>query len=166
MESLYKAVHDEELRYMTGTRNTFTMEQLNEHYERITSDDSRYDFVICLLDSDDLLGDLSILEIDQTNRKAGFRIALHNTNYLNKGFGTEAVQLALQFTFEKLKLNRLQLEVYSHNIRGIKAYEKAGFKKEGIIRESLYMNDQYSDEIIMGMLQKDYRDLVKTNKAL
>ncbi|CAH0344389.1 GNAT family protein [Bacillus sp. CECT 9360] len=159
MGSFYKAVQNEELVYMTGTRNTFTMEQLYEHYERITNDDTRFDLAICLLDSDELLGDLSILEIDQANQKAGFRIALHNTNNLNKGYGTEAVQLALQFTFEKLKLNRLQLEVFSHNIRGIKSYEKAGFKKEGIIRQSLYINNQYSDEIIMGMLQKDYYEL-------
>jgi RimJ/RimL family protein N-acetyltransferase len=165
MESFYKAVQDEELRYMTGTRNTFTMEQLNEHYERITNDDSRYDFAICLLDSDDLLGDLSILEIDQINRKAGFRIALHNINYLSKGFGTEAVQLALHYTFEILNLNRLQLEVFSHNTRGIKAYEKAGFKMEGTIRESLYLNNQYFDEIIMGMLKEDYLELKKKIQA-
>ncbi|MGE6541506.1 GNAT family N-acetyltransferase [Bacillus luti] len=159
MRNFYKAVQDEELRYMTGTRNTFTMEQLYKHYEQITNDHTRYDFAICLLNSDELLGDLSILEIDQTNQKAGFRIALHNTNYLNKGYGTEATKLALQFTFEELKLNRLQLEVFSHNTRGIKAYEKVGFKKEGILRQSLYLNNQYSDEIIMGMLKKDYHKL-------
>jgi RimJ/RimL family protein N-acetyltransferase len=118
---------------------------------------------LIFLSSEELLGDLSILEIDQANHKAGFRIALHNTNHLNKGYGTEAVQLALQYTFEQLELNRLQLDVFSHNIRGIKSYEKAGFKKEGVIRQSLYFNNQYSDEIIMGMLQKDYYELKNTN---
>ena len=75
---------------------------------------------------------------------------------MNKGYGTEATQLALKFTFEELKLNRLELEVFSHNIRGIKAYEKAGFIKEGTLRQSLYMNNEYSDEVLMGMLQEDY----------
>jgi hypothetical protein len=44
MESAYKATQDDEIRYMTGTRNTFTMEQLFAHYERITNDDTRVDF--------------------------------------------------------------------------------------------------------------------------
>lgn len=162
MKSFYQAVHDQEIRYMTGTRNTFTMEQLYAHYEEITTDPTRFDFAICLVESQKILGDLSILEIDKINQKAGFRISLHNTNYLNKGYGTEAVQLALQFTFEELKLNRLQLEVFSHNSRGIKSYEKAGFKQEGIIRQSIYLNNHFSDEIIMGMLQKEYFDLIQT----
>ncbi|WMM33908.1 GNAT family N-acetyltransferase [Shouchella clausii] len=162
MSSFFNAVQDEEIRYMTGTTKTFTMEQLYEHYERMTNDEHRFDFAICLLNSDEVLGDLSILEIDETNQKAGFRIALHHQHVLNKGYGTEAIQLALRFAFEQLKLNRLQLEVFSHNIRGIKAYEKAGFKIEGVLRQSLYLNNQYSDEIIMAILQTDYKELRDT----
>jgi len=160
LESLHHAIHDEEIRYMTGTRNKSTMEQLYDYFERINSDDERRDFAICLCESDEIAGDLSIMDIDPFNHKAGFRIALHDRNHLNKGYGTEAVKLALQYAFEELKLNRLQLEVFSHNARGIRSYEKAGFKQEGVIRQSLYYNDQYSDEIIMGMLKEDYDKLV------
>ena len=103
-----------------------------------------------------IIGDLAILDIDLYNKKAGFRIALHGRSSWNKGYGTEATQLALAFVFEDLYLNRLELEVYSHNPRGIKAYEKAGFKQEGTLRQSLYMNHAYSDEILMGMLREDY----------
>src|SRR5690606_15857952 len=113
---------------------------------------------ICLVDDNEVIGDLSVLDIDQYNKKAGFRISLHNKNIINKGYGTEAARLAQKFTFEKLKLNRLELEVFSHNIRGIKAYEKAGFKKEGVLRQSLYMNNTYSDEVLMGMLQEEYQE--------
>ncbi|MFB5763720.1 GNAT family N-acetyltransferase [Paenibacillus medicaginis] len=160
MASFYEAVCDEEIRYMTGTKKTFTMEQLYEHFERITKDETRHDFAICLVNDDTIIGDLSILEIDADNRKAFFRIALHNKLYFNKGYGTEAVRLAMEFSFENLKLNRLQLEVFSHNVRGVKAYEKAGFKKEGILRQSLLYNNQYFDEIIMGMLKQDYNKLM------
>ncbi|WP_368505087.1 GNAT family N-acetyltransferase [Alkalihalophilus sp. As8PL] len=156
LDSLYEAVQDEEIRYMTGTRSVFSMEQLYEYYQRIMHDETRYDFSICLIDTDELIGDLAIMEIDEENNKAAFRMALHHPNHFNKGYGTEALQLALQFAFDTLNLNRLQLEVFSHNVRGIKAYEKAGFKTEGVIRESLYINNLYSDEIIMGMLKKEY----------
>ncbi|MDI5787869.1 hypothetical protein PO124_03505 [Bacillus licheniformis] len=34
---------NEDIRYMTGTTREYTMEDLYEHYERITSDETRYD---------------------------------------------------------------------------------------------------------------------------
>ncbi|MGE7879745.1 GNAT family N-acetyltransferase [Peribacillus muralis] len=156
MESVYKSCQDEEFLYMTATRNSFTLDQNIKSYKQFSKDPTRYDFAICLLDNNKIIGDLSILDIDQDNKKAGYRISLHSRNTLNKGYGTEATQLAQKFTFEELKLNRLELEVFSHNIRGIKAYENAGFKKEGTLRQSLYMNNKYSDEVLMGMLQEDY----------
>ncbi len=156
IESVYKATKDEEIRYMTGTTNTFTIEDIKKHYERVNKDDSRYDFAICLKESNLIIGDLTISDIDERDNKAGFRIALHNLESLGKGYGTEAVKLAIYFAFEELKLNRLQLEVFSHNPRGVKAYEKAGFTIEGILRQAIYINNQYSDEIIMGILREEY----------
>ena len=159
IESIYKATKEEEIRYMTGTTNIFTIEDIKNHYERVSKDDSRYDFAICLKESNLVIGDLTISDIDERDNKAGFRIALHNIDSLGKGYGTEAVKLAIYFAFEKLKLNRLQLEVFSHNPRGVKAYEKAGFTIEGILRQAIYINNQYSDEIIMGVLREEYDNM-------
>lgn len=156
MKHIYNSCQDEEFIYMTGTRKSFTLDEIIEKYQQFRKEATRYDFVICLLDTHQVMGDLSILDIDYANKKAGFRISLHHRNIVNKGHGTAATKLAQKFIFEELKLNRMELEVYSHNKRGIKAYEKAGFKKEGILRQSLYMNNRYSDEIIMSMLQEEY----------
>ncbi|MBO8155951.1 MAG: GNAT family N-acetyltransferase [Bacillaceae bacterium] len=161
MKSFHQAVLNEDIRYLTGTRNIITLEQAYEYYERITRDETRQDFAICLKEQNTVIGDLSILDIDKINQKAGFRIAIHHPDYFNKGYGTEAVRLALNYTFEDLSLNRLQLEVYSHNTRGIRAYEKAGFKKEGVMRQSLYYNGQYYDEIVMGILKEEYEQRYK-----
>ncbi|QXE03044.1 GNAT family N-acetyltransferase [Terribacillus sp. DMT04] len=156
LESIYKSCQDEEFLFMTGTRKTFTLDEIIKSYKQFSEDPTRYDFAICLLSKNEVIGDLAILDVDKVNRKAGFRISLHNKSIINKGYGTEATKLAQKFTFEELKLNRLELEVFSHNTRGIKAYKKAGFKKEGVLRQSLFMNGTYSDEIFMGMLQEEY----------
>nr|WP_256454924.1 GNAT family protein [Cohnella sp. GbtcB17] len=147
---------DEEIRYMTGTKSNFTLEQIQTHINNINNDPSRYDFAICLKDDDRMIGELSISDIDEENKKAGFRITMNSIQLTGKGYGTEAIKIVLRFVFEELKLNRLELEVFSHNLRGIRAYEKAGFVKEGVLRESLYYDGTYSDEIIMAMIKKDY----------
>lgn len=44
------------------------------------------------------------------------------------------------------------------------AYEKFSFKQEGILRDSLYYNGEFSDEIIMVILQKEYNRLATMQK--
>ncbi|WP_342512419.1 GNAT family protein [Sporosarcina sp. FSL K6-1522] len=149
---------EEEIRYMTGTKPHFTLEQIQAHINNLNNDSSRYDFAICLKENDQMIGELSIFDIDEEDKKAGFRISMSSIALTGKGYGTEAIQIVLQFVFEELQLNRLQLEVFSHNLRGIRAYEKVGFVKEGVLRESLYYNGHYSDEIIMAILKSDYRN--------
>ncbi|MFJ8518562.1 GNAT family N-acetyltransferase [Lysinibacillus xylanilyticus] len=159
VDSIYKCFQDEEIMYMTGTRNILTKDQIREALIRFSEDPTRHDFAICLVENSQVIGDLAIMEIDSDNKKAIFRIALHSIENCGKGYGAEAVQLVQKFTFEELQLNRLELQVFSHNIRGIKSYEKVGFKKEGTLRQSLYMNGKYSDEIIMSILRDEYIEL-------
>lgn len=157
-QSFLANTKDQEIRYMTGTKSSFTLEQIQQHIGNCEKDSTRYDFAICLISNNHLIGELSIFEIDADNSKAGFRISMFGTELTGKGFGTEAIKLVVKFVFEELNLNRLQLEVYSHNIRGIRAYEKSGFKKEGILRDSLYYNGQFFDEIIMSILKSEYEE--------
>nr|WP_240521164.1 GNAT family protein [Bacillus thuringiensis] len=61
---------------------------------------------------------------------------MFSISLIGKGYGTEVIKIVLRFVFEQLKLNDLQLEVFNHNICGIRAYEKGG--KEGTLRQSLF----------------------------
>ncbi len=162
VDSIYECFQDEEIMYMTGTRNILTKDQIREGLSRFNEDSTRCDFAICLVENSRVVGDLAIMEINLDDKKAIFRIALHRIEDCGKGYGAEAVQLVQQFSFEELQLNRLELQVYSHNIRGIKSYEKVGFKKEGTLRQSLYMNGKYSDEIIMSILRDEYMEFKKS----
>ncbi|MFC9448465.1 GNAT family N-acetyltransferase [Bacillus cereus] len=156
---ILESTMDEEIRYMTGTKSSFSLEQIHTHIHKVNNDSSRYDFAICLKETDEMIGELSILNIDKEDQKAEFRISMASVSLTGKGYGTEAIKMALSFVFEQLKLNRLQLEVFSHNLRGMRAYEKVGFVKEGTLRQSLYYNDTYSDEIIMAILKSDYKNM-------
>ncbi|MGE7942152.1 GNAT family N-acetyltransferase [Lysinibacillus xylanilyticus] len=163
VDSIFMCFQNEEIMYMTGTRNLLTKDQIKEALNRFSEDSTRCDFAICLVENTRIIGDLAIMEIDLDNQKAMFRIALHSIENCGRGYGAEAVQLVQKFTFEELQLNRLELQVYSHNIRGMKSYEKVGFKKEGVLRQSLLMNGKYSDEIIMSILRDEYMELKKVH---
>lgn len=155
-EAIHASVIEPEIRYLTGTRSLFTVEQVRQHIVNCAEDDSRIDFAVCLREDDTMIGEGGIVEIDLSNKLAYFRIAMLGMNNTGKGYGTRAIHLAVRYVFDVLKLNRLQLEVYSHNPHAKRSYEKVGFQVEGVLRETLLWDGVYSDEIIMSILKKDH----------
>lgn len=115
-------------------------------------------FIICLQENNEAIGDLALHGMNNTiNRNATMRVVIHNEAYLGGGYGTEAIQLLLDFGFGNLNLHRIELDVFTHNERAIRSYEKLGFQKEGIKRENWFLNHRYHDSVIMSMLEHEYR---------
>jgi RimJ/RimL family protein N-acetyltransferase len=73
----------------------------------------------------------------------------------NQGYGTEATRLILEFAFGELGLHRVWLDVDSDNRRARRAYEKAGFKQEGIKRDHMYYDGAFHDIVLMSILSSD-----------
>ena len=63
------------------------------------------------------------------------------------------------FAFCERKLHRLSLDVFSFNIRAKKAYEKAGFRVEGILRDAIWDNGVYADDILMSILEEEWKQI-------
>lgn len=155
-KSIYEASKNEEISNLIGKKNSLSQIQTTKYYKRYLNDPTRYDFAICLSKENKIIGDVSIFQIDTESKKADFRIVIHNRNLINKGYGTEATFLAQEFVFKILKLNRLEVKLFSHNKHGITLCVKTGFKTEGTQRQALYQNYQYSDGVLMAMIRMDY----------
>ena len=68
-----------------------------------------------------------------------------------------ATKLLLNFGFGTMNLESIYLKCNEHNHGAIKAYKKAGFKKQGILRRNRYYNKKYSDSIVMDIIKKEFR---------
>lgn len=150
---------DKEINYYTGTTDEFTKEIIENYVCKIVDDETRYDFLI-VDKKNNILGEVVLNEIDEDSHNSNFRICLFKSSLCGSGYGTQAIKLIIKFAFEVLNLHRVELEVYSFNIRAQKAYSKVGFIKEGIKRDGEFINGSYCDVIIMSMLESYY----KTNK--
>ncbi len=53
-------------------------------------------------------------------------------------------------------LNRVQLQVYAYNRRGIRAYEKAGFRREGVLRQEHMHDGRFWDTVVMAILREEW----------
>ena len=113
-------------------------------------------FMVCDVGTDEVIGLVGLYEIHQTARKAEMRIIIGNKAYWGKGFGTEITEMINFYGFDRLNLHRIYLGVTDENKGGVRAYEKAGYVHEGILKEDIYRNSRYYDSVRMGILRKDY----------
>lgn len=90
-----------------------------------------------------------------TVEKDGFLIRLAKTedatDYYRQNFCPLDKEVTRDFAFEELKLHRLELDVFSFNPRAEKTYLKAGFKREGVLRDAIIYDDKYADDILMSI---------------
>lgn len=111
---------------------------------------------------EDLIGTTGFYRIRWVPRRAGFHILIGDPNYWGKGVGTEATMLMLAYGFEVLNLHKVWLGVADANEGAIRAYEKAGFVREGRLRDEVYRNRTYYDAIRMSVLREEYDGLRDT----
>jgi RimJ/RimL family protein N-acetyltransferase len=103
------------------------------------------------------IGNTDLHAIEPVTNAAEFGILIGEKEYWNKGYGREATRLMLKHGFEDLNLNRIYLYVFLENARAIKAYESAGFIKEGVLRQAMYKNGLYNDIVLMSVLHSEWK---------
>lgn len=113
-------------------------------------------YIIEERESNTAIGVTSLINIDTKNRNAECIIDIGEKEYWGKGYGSEALKMLLEYAFLELNLHRVSLGVFSFNERAIYIYNKLGFKKEGVMRESLYRNGKWHDIVTMGILKREY----------
>ena len=101
------------------------------------------------------VGEAVLNQWDPGNESCNFRIFI-GPNGRDRGLGTEATRLIVGHGFERLGLHRISLEVYAFNPRARRAYEKVGFRVEGVLRESFRYNAEWIDATVMSILASEW----------
>ena len=106
--------------------------------------------------TDRLVGLTTFSSLDPDNSSVLFHITIGEREAWGRGYGTETVELMLAHAFDRLGLHRVGLSVFAFNERAIHAYEKAGFRIEGRLREAIQRDGVFWDEIEMGILRHEW----------
>jgi RimJ/RimL family protein N-acetyltransferase len=155
-EGLWPMFADVEGRNLTGTIALFTREQVRLGMAKARERHDRADWAVVALDGR-VLGEVVLFELDEDSESMQFRIALVGPSAFGRGYGTEATRLVRDFAFEQLGLHRLFLEVFDHNPRARRVYEKCGFVVEGIRRDAQRIDGRWHDAIDMALIESDPR---------
>lgn len=149
---------DPEVARLTGSKTVFSREEVVSFFLRSLEDPDRRLFLL-LSPEGKIIGESVISDIDWDLRLANFRIAIFHKDARGKGIGTWVVEKTRDYAFEELKLHRLELDVYSFNPRAERTYTRAGFHREGVRRDAVLDGETYADDILMAILEEDWRAL-------
>jgi RimJ/RimL family protein N-acetyltransferase len=107
---------------------------------------------------DMVIGGVELAPIDWRSRSAELAVWIGDTVSRQRGFGTDAMRLALNYAFRLLGLHRVAYHIPAPNDAALHAYKKIGFVEEGRLREAVYRDGKYHDQIVLGMLSSDWTE--------
>ena len=120
------------------------------------NDDCAVFSVVELGESEALAGAALLWEIDSHNRSAHIGISLRPA-FRGRGLGVDTVRVLCEYGFSILGMHRLSIETLSGNDAMIRAAERAGFLHEGVIREAAWVDGEFRDEVVLGLLALGWR---------
>ena len=136
--------------------------KLKEFIEKRAENNSKsFRFSIRTLADDKLIGGVGLWISSWTHADTWLGISIGERDYWGKGYGSEAVRLAVQYAFVELNLRRVSLGLHAYNERAFKAYEKVGFKLEGRMRGEGLRDGVRFDSLWMGILREEWLQMQK-----
>ena len=118
-------------------------------------DDRAACFSVVELATGELAGEALLWNIDLHNRAAHIGISLRPA-FRGRGLGTDVVRVLCRYGFAIRGLHRLQAETLADNHAMIASASRAGFTREGTLRRSAWVNGDFGDEVILGLLAAEW----------
>lgn len=106
----------------------------------------------------EVIGIAFLHSFEPNDKRARYAVGIYNKDNWNKGYGQEITQTILKYAFFDLKLHKIDLRVLAYNKLAIASYEKSGFIQEGTLRENAFINNEWHDDIIMGILNHEFNN--------
>jgi len=104
--------------------------------------------------SGELAGEALLWAIDLHNRTAHLGLSLRPA-FRGRGLGTDVVLALCEYGFAVRGLHRLQVDTLAGNTAMIRAASRAGFVREGMLRGAAWVDGEFADEVILGLLASD-----------
>lgn len=120
-------INDSEVNKFLDTKKT-TVSDLKNYIDVKNKDPNCIFFGIFLKTNNSHIGNLKLEPIDFKEKKAFLGILIGEKDYWNKGYATEVLNTIVNYAFESLKLEEINLGVYKENKGAVKAYLKSHFE--------------------------------------
>jgi diamine N-acetyltransferase len=133
-----------------------TLRELEDLYEKHVHNQTERRFVLEEVVEGQSVGVLSLIEIDDINRKCEIDIII-DERFQGRGYGKDGFTLGVKYAFDILNIYKVYLILLPGNFPGLKIYQYVGFKKEATLKREFYRNGEYVNVHRMCMFESQWR---------
>lgn len=154
LEFIHTIENDETIWEISNTQtpySKFLIKQYLEHAHKDIFEVKQLRLVISSY-SDEALGMIDVFDFDFKNGRAGVGILVKEPNDREKGYGSEALKLLIDYSFTHLGLHQLYCNISEGNEASVKLFSKQGFKKIGLKKDWNYINNAYKNEYLFQLI--------------
>lgn len=148
-------INDPDVSHYLNTCLPMTEREEEEWLENLAKK-KQTDIVLGLEVDGKLIGLMGIHGISWRDRCATTGAMIGEKEYWNKGHGTDAKMVLLNYAFNTLGLRRIASSVVAYNKRSLNYSLHCGYKIEGTRKKRFFRNGRYHDEIILAVFKKDW----------
>jgi RimJ/RimL family protein N-acetyltransferase len=149
-------LNDPEVNQYLKPTTPFNLEDEVDWYENQRKDDTCLNLAMVITETGQHIGSIGLMHIDRRDQGAELGIAIGDKTQWHKGYGREAIHLLLDFTFNTFNLHRVFLRVDANHSGAIRCYTECGFVKEGRLRENVFRQGKFQDQLVMSVLRPEY----------
>lgn len=155
LEFIYAIENDESIWTVSNTNTPFSKFLIKQYLENAHQDiyeAKQLRLVICKTESNETIGLIDLFDFDPTNNRAGIGIIIQEKNNRINGYGSEALQLLINYSFTHLQLNQLFANIGTENEISIALFTKFGFQLIGIKKQWNKVKNLYKDEALYQLI--------------
>ena len=139
-------------------------DQLEFFRKEIAGNDKKLQLGICTIDGGPIFGVVSLNNIDYISRKAEISMIIGESKYRKIKYMTETLELILSQAFNSLNLRRIYGGTIMNELAELLC-RALGFKREGLLRQDVFINGKYHDVYLIGILKEEFEQRQKKEKS-
>jgi ribosomal-protein-alanine N-acetyltransferase len=143
----------EVVRYTESRYSDHSLESLRKFILTNTESQNNLILAITTLSDNQHIGNIKLGNINFFHGSADIGIIIGDKRCWGKGYASETIELIIRYAFTTIGLIKLTAGVYAPNKNSTKAFEKKGFKREGLLKGQCRFEDQQVDVILLGLQQ-------------
>lgn len=144
------------MKYYTNSKKIITKESLIESLNEGERQNNSFTYGVFFSENNHCIGTIKLGPINHAHKISDLVVLIGDKNYHGRGLAIEAINLGNKLAFEVFDLRKLFGGMYASNLSSVKAYLKAGWVAEGILKGHYWNNSKQEDRIEVGCFNPKY----------
>lgn len=154
LEFLEIIENDESIWEVSHTQTPYSSYILKEYLKNCHKDIYEVKQLRLVIDHNEkAIGLIDLFDFDPKNRRVGVGVIIAENENRNKGFGKEAVQLLIDYTFTYLGVHQLYCNIAEDNTNSIRLFESCGFIKSGLKKDWNFVGGVFKNELLFQLIK-------------